>query len=157
MKFTWPKFLTYKKRPQAEQDNSDSVDEEISASRNRSVTPIAPLQVAAKANRRITFTSIASIAPLQSSADLTTASAANESFSSNQNISTPTFSPSTLSRPMIPAVRRIISESSSQPDRSATPFQAGMAGRVKCQSLTQKGLQCKNAAVVGSDKCRIHK
>lgn len=65
--------------------------------------------------------------------------------------------PSTLNRPLTPAMRRVLSESLPMtPSRSATPFQLGMTGRVQCQALTAKGLQCRNAGVVGSKKCRVH-
>lgn len=163
MKFTWPKFLTFKKRPkpkserQVNSDSEASEDEEVSALRNRSVTPFAPPTVAARANRTIPFTPIA---PRQSNARLTTDTASNESLSSGPNIYlTPTVSQTShSSRPMTPAIQRLIRENSqSQPERSGTPFQVGMTGRVQCQGLTQKGLQCKLAAVEGSYKCRMHK
>lgn len=157
MKLTWPKFLTFKKRPKAKQaTNSDSEasdDEEISALRNRSVTPFTSPTVATTANRNIPFTPIT-----RSNAYLATDTAVNES-SSGQNIYlTPTVSQTSHSRPMTPAMRRLIKESSVslQPERSGTPYQASMTNRIQCQSLTQKNLPCKNAAVVGSNNCRVH-
>lgn len=64
--------------------------------------------------------------------------------------------PLKLSRPMTPAMRRVIATDSPVPDRSGTPFQSNMAGRIQCKSLTAKGLRCRNAAVVGFEKCRVH-
>lgn len=67
------------------------------------------------------------------------------------------MTPATVSRPMTPAMRRVLSEIAPQePARNATPFMHGMSGRIQCQGLTAKGLQCKNAAVIGTTKCRIH-
>ncbi|CAO1383142.1 unnamed protein product [Diamesa serratosioi] len=58
-------------------------------------------------------------------------------------------------RPLTPAMRRVMSESLPTP-RSGTPFTSGMNDRVQCQSLTAKGAQCRNAAVLGFTKCRVH-
>lgn len=71
----------------------------------------------------------------------------NESSSSYTRPSTP------LARPRTPAIERILRETI--PDRY-TPFVTGMAGRIPCTGITAKGLQCKNAAVAGMDKCRLH-
>lgn len=49
-------------------------------------------------------------------------------------------------RPMTPAMQRLF---------AATPF-SHQAGRVLCQGTTMKGLPCKNAAVPGGIKCRLH-
>lgn len=66
-------------------------------------------------------------------------------------------SPIPLQRPLTPAMRRVMTQSLIEPSgRSATPFQSNMKGRVQCQALTNKGQQCKNAAVPGMTKCRIH-
>lgn len=58
-------------------------------------------------------------------------------------------------RPLTPAMRRVMSESLPTP-RSGTPFTSGMNDRTQCQSLTAKGAQCRNAAVMGFLKCRVH-
>ena len=58
-------------------------------------------------------------------------------------------------RPLTPAMRRVMSESLPI-SRSGTPFTIGMNNRTQCQSLTAKGLQCRNAAVQGLTKCRVH-
>lgn len=61
------------------------------------------------------------------------------------------------SRPMTPTIQRILRESISEaPERPATPFKSGMTGRSQCMSKTMKGVQCRNAAVIGCQKCRIH-
>lgn len=61
-------------------------------------------------------------------------------------------------RPLTPDMRRVMSESFEDRRVSAgTPFMTGMAGRIQCSGITQKGLQCRNAAIVGGDKCRLHK
>lgn len=62
------------------------------------------------------------------------------------------------SRPMTPAMRRVLTESVGTPNRAGagTPFLTGMAGRIQCSGITARGLQCKNAAVVGMQKCRLH-
>ena len=68
--------------------------------------------------------------------------------------------PSRFDRPMTPAMRRVLSEAIPQalsPNRSGTPFLPGMSGRIQCLALTAKGLRCKNAAVVGTTNCRVHK
>lgn len=65
----------------------------------------------------------------------------------------------TALRPSTPTFERLIRESRiSEPvaERSATPFLNGMIGRVQCKSLTAKGLLCRNAAVIGFSKCRVH-
>ena len=56
-------------------------------------------------------------------------------------------------RPLTPAMRRVMSESLPIP-RSGTPFTSSMNDRTQCQSLTAKGAQCRNAAVMGFSKCR---
>jgi hypothetical protein len=64
--------------------------------------------------------------------------------------------PMNTSRPMTPAMIRVMSTEGVSPDnRSATPFQPN-SGRVQCQATTVKGLQCRNAAIVGQNKCRVH-
>ena len=60
-----------------------------------------------------------------------------------------------FSRPMTPAMTRVMSESLPLP-RSGTPFLSGMNDRIQCQSSTAKGAQCRNAAVQGFTKCRVH-
>lgn len=40
-------------------------------------------------------------------------------------------------------------------ERSATPWQ-NQTGRIQCQAITNKGLQCKNAALAGNTRCRVH-
>lgn len=61
------------------------------------------------------------------------------------------------SRPMTPDMRRVLRDSlpTSFQDRPATPF-VQQAGRVQCLGTTMKGQQCRNAAVAGTDKCRMH-
>jgi hypothetical protein len=60
-----------------------------------------------------------------------------------------------LFRPTTPAILRVMNtESSGQ--RPNTPYQSGMLGRVQCQTLTQKGVQCRNASIPGYTKCRVH-
>lgn len=60
-----------------------------------------------------------------------------------------------FSRPLTPAMVRVMSESLPLP-RSGTPFLSSMNDRTQCQSLTAKGVQCRNAAVKGFTKCRVH-
>ncbi|KAG5681707.1 hypothetical protein PVAND_011117 [Polypedilum vanderplanki] len=65
----------------------------------------------------------------------------------------PARSETPLNRPMTPAMARVMS---SEINRSGTPFQFGMPGRIQCQATTNKGAQCRNAALVGYSKCKIH-
>lgn len=62
------------------------------------------------------------------------------------------------SRPMSPDMRRVIRDSlpASFQDRPATPYAPGLIGRVQCTGRTMKGQQCKNAAVPGTVRCRMH-
>lgn len=176
IKFTWPKILTIKRKSMKAKrqlpnnsESSDDNDEEIAALRQRSLTPLVQLPKKEQDNRQTLWNSNRSITAIPAKrAHVNTMSAEDsemsEIFFSQQNsisspITTATPPSTTMSqaRPLTPAMRRVMSESLPQPDRVGTPFQAGMAGRVQCQGTTMKGLQCKNAAVVGTSFCRIHK
>lgn len=50
---------------------------------------------------------------------------------------------------------RVLQSETSFSERSATPF-LNQSGRIQCLAFTQKGLQCKNAALPGQSKCRVH-
>lgn len=164
-KFRVPKF--FKLNNSSVPDESDSEEEDLSRYREPSTTPIprSPQQVpripvllpsrvkveASSFSRRIShddnemteiFRSVASSSTLK----------IPETSSIAQRSSTPI---SLSDRPMTPAMRRVLNENISQPDRSATPF-ANQNGRVQCQGLTIKGIQCKNAATPGSNRCRMH-
>ena len=54
------------------------------------------------------------------------------------------------------AMQRVLqSESSFDRSGNATPF-LNQSGRIQCQATTAKGAQCRNAALAGNSKCRVH-
>ncbi|CRK97364.1 CLUMA_CG010755, isoform A [Clunio marinus] len=69
-----------------------------------------------------------------------------------------TAPPVLINRPVTPAMRRVMNESfvATPQSRSATPFFVDMIDRKQCTALTNKGLQCRNAAELGFLKCRVH-
>lgn len=72
-------------------------------------------------------------------------------------ISTIPMRPETPSRPMTPAMLRVLqTDGIDTSNRVGTPFQPGIAGRIQCQAITNKGTQCRNAALVGYPKCKVH-
>jgi hypothetical protein len=81
----------------------------------------------------------------------------NNTTASSDRSATPTIRSATpFDRPMTPAMRRVLTESlPAEVPRSATPF-LSQSGRIQCLATTAKGLQCKNAAVAGNTKCRVH-
>lgn len=60
-----------------------------------------------------------------------------------------------IARAATPAIQRILNESMSIEGGRATPF-SNQSGRVQCQAKTVKGVQCRNAAVPGNSRCRVH-
>lgn len=165
-KFEVPNFLKFRKD---EFDNGD--EQEKTPARERSLTPFLELL---NSNRDSpTKTNNIRIAPF--AVDPFTKKAMSKGFinareedsevsqffhtASSINITqTPSTTPVNISmdRPLTPAMRRVMNESYIVPDRSGTPFMPGMVGRTPCQALTAKRLPCKNAAVPGKNKCRVH-
>lgn len=58
-------------------------------------------------------------------------------------------------RSITPIPKHIISQSYEEIERSATPYIPG-GPRQKCVSLTRRGGQCRNAALLGTELCRVH-
>jgi hypothetical protein len=157
-------------RPLNEIDSDDSDDNEDQRStrtvrqieRERSLSPSSNelINITRAADNAASRQATQNIAPAQPQTQTQTVQP-NISISSNSsnlsNVSRNTVdSPSTsYQRPMTPAMTRVFNESY---DRSGagTPFVPGMAGRIPCQALTQRGLPCKNAAAVGFNFCRVH-
>lgn len=123
-------------------DESDS-DSDDDQTRERTVTPV-PKKTSNKPNE--TFKRPMTLD--DASADQEMSSIYN-SHQATLGTSTPIFQ----GRPMTPTLMRVMNT----PDRAATPFRSGMIGRKQCQALTAKNAQCKNAAISGTDKCRMHK
>lgn len=168
-KLTLPKYFNLNKNvPESESDSEE--EDEISRIKQRSLTPITrvPQQSVYKIKPEITRqptrhdslrlsaedSEMSAIfrSSLATSSVPVTASTSIVSAVSSTRVVTPSIS---LDRPMTPAMRRVLNESIPQSDRSATPFQ-NQNGRVQCQGITGKGLQCRNAAFAGFTKCRLH-
>lgn len=171
-------------RQDQDSDESDQEDERNPPKR-RSMTPIARLfnkspirpiaspikpSVAAVNNNHQSISNIPTLAPRINVQNISHMKALNEDdnemaaiFNAHQSalaavVPAPirTDTPFDLNRPMTPAMRRVLGSTPTFPDRTGTPFQTGMPGRIQCQALTVKGLQCRNAAKPGNNKCRVH-
>jgi hypothetical protein len=59
-------------------------------------------------------------------------------------------------RPMTPTIARVLRTDGVDVNRAGTPFSPGMSGRIQCQALTKLGAQCRNAALLGYSKCKVH-
>lgn len=176
MKFAIPNLLKFQRKPQVVQlEESDSDDDY----RERSVTPLriaanqkqlgalfGPPQARSKAPVSEPPTPLSSSqqpAKIQTRRLTTYADNEIESiFKSQPSLPSstslaPADPPAIYQRPMSPNIRRLMSDAYPPViERSGTPFMLGMPGRIQCQGITAKGLQCKNAAIAGVQKCRLH-
>lgn len=59
-------------------------------------------------------------------------------------------------RPMTPTIARVLRTDGVDVNRAGTPFSPGMSGRIQCQAFTKLGAQCRNAALIGYAKCKVH-
>ncbi|XP_070496101.1 protein brambleberry-like [Chironomus tepperi] len=59
-------------------------------------------------------------------------------------------------RPMTPTIARVMRTDGVDVNRAGTPFSPAMSGRIQCQAFTKLGAQCRNAALIGYAKCKVH-
>lgn len=175
IKLNLPKYIKFNQQP--ESDDSDEEDDDsrrpitpVNISLNKSpakriVSPVKPLfstgnTPAASLNRIQTTPHV----KISHDDDNEVTGFFNVSHvsqlpkTSSSTVLTPrnTETPTTLNRPLTPAMRRVMASTPTITDRTGTPFQVGMAGRIQCQATTTKGQQCRIAAKPGMSKCRIH-
>lgn len=140
-----------------EPESSDSDEEVASFQRQRSLTPalvdampekITPASNGKLPTRRDSVNS--------NDSEMSSIFHAQPSRSSTPSSFSRPVTPTTFGRPVTPAFLRVKTQGIlEQSNRSATPFM-NQTGREQCHANTNKGARCKNAAIAGALKCRVH-
>lgn len=167
-KFTFPKYFKLNNNLLESEESDSENDDDPRNRQQRSMTPIPRVpqtqpvvKVKPEIIRQPNLNDFASLTAEDSEMTAifrsTTQASSSVTASTSQlnNSSLRPATPMSADRPMTPAMRRVLSETAPQIDRSATPFQ-NQTGRVQCQAITAKGAQCRNAAAAGYNKCRVH-
>ncbi|CAG9805630.1 unnamed protein product [Chironomus riparius] len=151
------KHLGFMKLKKDEDNHSNSGDKSRSVSRARSITPFAKPPAKKKALEKIPNNNNTE------DEDAELADLCEREMIKIQNNIPQTSSiiivprPDTPNnRPMTPTIARVLRTEGVDVNRAGTPFSPAMSTRIQCQATTQLGAQCRNAALVGYTKCKVH-